>query len=214
MDLRKAATIQGRFRKRVEIRPLSKAILTVAGVDAAFYENQVIGCACLVAFPDLTLLEEVWALKRTTFPYIPGYLSFREGPALLAALKKLKSPPDLILADGQGIAHPRGMGVASHLGVLLNLPSVGCAKSRLIGSFEDPKRRKGDWSPLKIGEEVVGAVLRTRDGVAPVFVSPGHRITLEESVQTVLALCTSFRIPEPLRRADHLSKKLKQAFFP
>jgi deoxyribonuclease V len=195
------------------IRPLSDEVRSVAGVDAAFRGNQVIGCACLFAFPALTLLEEVWALRKTTFPYIPGYLSFREAPALIAALKRLKTPPDLVLVDGQGIAHPRRMGIASHLGLLLNVPTVGCAKSRLIGRYQEPGPKKGDWSPLLTNGEVVGAVLRTRQGVKPLFVSPGHRITLPESIKIVQACTRTFRLPEPLRRADHLSKILKNDLF-
>jgi deoxyribonuclease V len=213
MDLLRARAVQERLRERMAIRPLSDEVRSVAGVDAAFRGKQVIGCACLFSFPALTLLEEVWALRKTTFPYIPGYLSFREAPALIAALKRLKTPPDLVLVDGQGIAHPRRMGIASHLGLLLNVPTVGCAKSRLIGRYQEPGPKKGDWSPLLTNGEVVGAVLRTRQGVKPLFVSPGHRITLPESIKIVQACTRTFRLPEPLRRADHLSKILKNDLF-
>jgi deoxyribonuclease V len=179
-------------------------------VDAAFGEEEVIGTACLFSFPELEFLEETWALKKISVPYISGFLSFRESPAVLAALKKLATRPDLILVDGQGIAHPRRMGIASHLGVLLDTPTIGCAKSRLIGEYREPGVKKGNWSPLKIDQETVGAVLRTRDRVRPLFVSPGHRIDLKESIKVVLKATTGFRISEPLRRADRFSKILKK----
>jgi len=210
MDITQAKRIQNFLRQKVEIVPLRKKISYIAGVDAAFGEDWVIGTACLFSFPNLNLLNEVWAIKKNPFPYIPGFLSFRESPVLLAALKKLEIRPDLILVDGQGIAHPRRMGIASHLGVLLDVPTIGCAKSRLVGEYEEPGQIKGSWSPLKIDHEMVGAVLRTRDEVKPLFVSPGQKIDIEDSIKIVLISTTRVRIPEPLRRADHFSKILKK----
>lgn len=210
MNINQAKKIQNFLKQKVEICPLKKKIHFIAGVDAAFGKDEVIGTACLFRFPDLGFVEETWAVKKISIPYIPGYLSFREAPALIAALKKLAIRPDLILVDGQGIAHPRRIGIASHLGVLLKVPTIGCAKSRLIGTYEEPRGKKGEWTPLKIDQETVGAVLRTRDGVKPLFVSPGHGIDLKESIKIVLKATTVFRISEPLRRADRFSKILKK----
>jgi deoxyribonuclease V len=210
MDIDRAKKIQNRLRQKLKIIPLRKKIRTIAGVDAAFGEDRIIGTACLFSFPDLNFLEEAWAIKKLSFPYIPGYLSFREAPVVLAALKKLTVKPDLILVDGQGIAHPRRMGIASHLGVLWNVPTIGCAKSRLVGAYQEPGMKKGDWSPLRLDQEVVGAVLRTRGMVSPIFISPGHKIELPESISIVLKTTTVFRISEPLRRADQLSKIIKR----
>lgn len=210
MDIIQAGMIQNRLRQKLEIVPLGKKVETIAGVDAAFGEDRVIGAACLFSFPDLKFIEETWSIKKLSFPYIPGYLSFREAPALIAALKKLKIKPDLILVDGQGIAHPRRMGIASYLGVLGNVPAIGCAKSRLVGLYQEPGMNKGDWSSLRLDQEVVGAVLRTRLGVKPLFISPGYRIDLADSLKIVLKSLTVFRIPQPLRRADHLSRIVKQ----
>lgn len=210
MDIHRAKKIQNRLKQKLEIIPLGKKVKMVAGVDAAFREGQIIGTACVFSFPDLKFLEEAWVIKKLSFPYIPGYLSFREAPALMAALRKLKIKPDLILVDGQGIAHPRRMGIASHLGVLWDTPTIGCAKSRLVGVYKEPGIRKGEWSPLKLDQEIVGAVLRTRNSLNPLFISPGHKIDLPTSIGIVLESTTFFRIPEPLRRADHLSKIVKK----
>jgi deoxyribonuclease V len=156
------------------------------------------------------LIEETYAVTETLFPYIPGFLSFREGPVIINALKGLRKKPDIILFDGQGIAHPKGLGIASHIGVLLNAPTIGCAKSRLVGTYEEPGTKKGAYSSLLFIEEIVGAVLRTKDNVKPLFVSPGHRIDIQGSIDIVLACSQKYRIPEPLRRADFISKKIKK----
>jgi deoxyribonuclease V len=145
------------------------------------------------------------------FPYVPGFLTFREGPVLIKVIKKLSIKPDVILFDGQGIAHPIRLGIASHIGVLLNTPAIGCAKSRLIGEYKEPKLRRGAWSPLTYNNNVVGAVLRTRDNVRPLFISPGHKIDLKASIDIVLNCISKYRIPEPLRRADYLSRRVKRS---
>jgi deoxyribonuclease V len=160
-------------------------------------------------YGSLQCIGEYHHIQKTSFPYIPGYLSFREGPAILAAFRKMTTLPDLLLFDGQGIAHPRRAGIASHLGVLLNIPTIGCAKSRLVGESEKPAPEKGAWSPLYYKDEVVGAVLVTRSGCKPLFISPGHLITLQEAIKVVLHLTPRFRLPEPIRAADSLSKRLK-----
>jgi deoxyribonuclease V len=171
----------------------------------------VAGAACLFTFPELSLVGEASAVEEVRFPYIPGYLSFREGPALIRALEKLRKPPDLLLIDGQGIAHPKRFGIASHLGVVLDMPSIGCAKSRLIGEYDEPGPLRGDWKPLIYKGNMVGAVLRTKDGVNPLFISPGHKTDLATSVEIVLACTAGYRIPEPVRRADSLSKQMKMS---
>jgi deoxyribonuclease V len=139
---------------------------------------------------------------------VPGYLSFREGPLLLRAFKRLERKPDLVLFDGQGIAHPRGLGLAAHMGVLLDLPSVGCAKSRLVGEHGEPGRLRGDWTPLLLEGRQVGAVVRTREGVNPLFVSPGHRMGITQAVRWALACCRT-RVPEPIRLAEQVVNRLK-----
>jgi deoxyribonuclease V len=157
-------------------------------------------------------LDVATATGRTSFPYIPGLLTFREGPILLKAFQKLEMKPDVMIFDAQGIAHPRGLGLASHMGICLDLPSIGCAKTPLFGKFTMPGRRKGNFEWIRVEEKKVGAALRTRDGVNPLFVSPGHRLDLRTSIQIVLACCRGFRIPEPLRLAHQLSTRICKEF--
>jgi len=209
-DIAEAKDIQDRLKDKVRIIPLQKTPRTVAGVDATFFEDKIIGVACLYGYPEPNLIKETYAIKKTPFPYIPGYLSFREGPVIIMALKGLEIRPDIILFDGHGIAHQRGMGIATHIGIILGIPSIGCAKSRLIGDYKEPGPKKGDWSSIKYEGKVVGAVLRTKDNIRPIFVSPGHRIDLRDSIKVVLGCTTKYRIPEPLRRADHISKRIKR----
>jgi len=205
-----AKAVQLALKDKVKIAPLRKKLRFIAGVDASFTDGKVIGVACLYRYPELIYIEHTFTVKEATFPYVPGYLTFREGPAIIDAINHLKIKPHLLLVDGQGIAHPRGLGIASHLGVLLDTPSVGCAKSRLIGEYEEPGFKKGARATLRYDSRVIGAVLRTRDGVTPLFVSPGHRIDLKTSIEIVLGCTGKFRIPEPLRTADFLSKKIKR----
>lgn len=208
-NIKDARAIQIALRDKVRIFPLRKKPKFIAAVDAAFFQDKVIGVACLYKYPEIILLEEASAVTMLSFPYIPGFLSFREGPAIIEALNRLKIKPDVILFDGQGIAHPLGLGIASHIGVLIDMPTIGCAKSRLIGEHKEPGFKKGDRSSLEYKNKVVGAVLRTRDSIRPLFVSPGHRIDLKSSIEIVLGCISKYRIPEPLRRADFLSKKIK-----
>lgn len=180
---------------------------TVAGIDVAFPERGQVtrAAAVLLSFPELETIDQAIAELPTALPYIPGLLSFRELPAALAALEKLNQRPDLVLCDGQGLAHPRRFGIACHLGVVSGLVTVGVGKSRLCGRFEEPGRERGALSPLLEGEEVIGSVLRTRAGVKPVFVSVGHRIDLDRAVALVLRCTPRFRLPEPIRQADRLA---------
>lgn len=209
-NINDARAIQIALKNKVKIIPFRKNLRFIAGVDASFSEDKVIGVACLYNYPELTLKAESFAVTEVSFPYIPGFLSFREGPVIIEALNKLKIKPDVILFDGQGIAHPKGLGIASHIGVLLDMPTIGCAKSRLVGEYKEPKLKKGEWSPLKYNHDVIGAVLRTKNNVKPVFVSPGHRIDLQTAIDFVLNCTRKYRIPEPLRRADYLSKRMKK----
>lgn len=202
-----ARAIQNRLRNQIVTSDRFGKIRRVTGVDVGFEKGGRITRAAAVAltFPELELCDQVVVREPTCFPYVPGYLSFREAPAVLAALKRLRSASDLLLCDGQGFAHPRRFGLACHLGLLTDTPSIGVAKSRLIGEHREPGMRKGDWVPLTAAGETIGAVLRTRDGISPVYVSIGHRISLETAVDFVLCCTTNYRLPETTRRAHHLA---------
>jgi len=208
MDIPAARQLQIELSKKVRIQPLLKSPSYIAGVDAAFDGDLAIAVVSLFEYPSLLHESEAVSCEKVRFPYVPGFLTFREGHALISAIGKLKKLPDVIIVDGQGIAHPLGCGIASHIGVLLDMPTIGCAKSRLVGEYFQPGPKKGQWAPLIYKEKEVGAVLRTRDNVRPVFVSPGHLIDLQSSVAIVLQSLTRYRLPEPLRRADHLSREL------
>jgi deoxyribonuclease V len=205
-DTVRAMEVQIALQKKIVIKPLRKIPELIAGVDAAFFENKIIGIASLYRYPDLTPLKDSISIQEVTFPYIPGLLSFREGPVVIEALDGLETVPDLILFDGQGIAHPRGVGIASHIGVLLGIPSIGCAKSRLVGDYSEPGIRKGSKSPLTYKGKIIGSVVRSRDNIRPLFVSPGHLVDIDGAVEYVLACTGRYRLPEPIRRADRLSK--------
>lgn len=209
-DRGRLRSVQEEIRKEIRITPLATPPGLVAGVDAASAGDRIISAACLFTFPALELIEESVAIRKLQFPYIPGYLSFREGPSMMDAISGLSKRPGLLIFDGQGAAHPRGAGLASFVGVLEGLPSIGCAKTRLVGEYEEPGRRRGDFSPLMFGGEQVGAVLRTREGVKPVFVSPGNLIDVESSVRVVLGCSPRYRLTEPVRAADALSRKIKK----
>ncbi len=209
-DISEAKKIQDPLRKRVKIIPLKKTPEIIAGVDAAFAGDKIVAVATLYEYPELKHLHDASSIEKIRFPYIPGMLSFREGHAIVNAVKRLNIKPDVILFDGQGIAHPKGIGIASHIGVILDIPTIGCAKSRLIGEFKDPDIIERSWTYLYFKEIRVGAVLRTRSNVKPVFISPGHMIDIDSSVEIVMKCVSKYRIPEPLRIADILSRKLKR----
>jgi deoxyribonuclease V len=202
-------TLAGRVRRT---RPRREPRL-VAGIDVAFTRD---GDSCIAAAlvwdtRECKTVERQVAVCPLTFPYVPGLLSFREGPAVLAALRRLKSTPDALMCDGQGYAHPRRFGLACHLGVIVGLPSVGCGKSRLCGEHGEPGRKRGAKAPLMDGGERIGTVLRTRDGVRPVYVSVGHRIDLASAEKLVLRCGAGYRLPEPTRLADRLVAEVKRA---
>jgi len=201
-----AKRLQGCLARRVDVStPIPNKIRVVAGVDCAFPQRgeHVRAAAVLMTWPELTVMDEAIAEQPTPFPYIPGLLSFRELAAVRAALAGLRNTPDLILCDGQGIAHPRRLGIAAHLGITTGIPTVGVAKSRLVGEYEEPARERGSTRALMDGAERIGTVIRTRDRVKPLFVSPGHGIDHGGSVKWTLACCTRYRLPEPVRAADH-----------
>ncbi|KPK58662.1 MAG: deoxyribonuclease V [Gammaproteobacteria bacterium] len=202
-----ARAIQEDLRGRVITQDDFGDIRQVAGTDVAFEEQGRVtrGAVALLEYPGLELIEHAIARRPTTFPYIPGLLSFREIPVLLDAIEALGRRPDLVICDGQGIAHPRRFGLACHLGVLTDLPAIGVAKSRLTGKHEVVPDRKGAWVPLRDGDDVIGAVLRTRRGVRPVYVSPGHKVSLESAIRLTLDCITRFRLPETTRWADRLA---------
>lgn len=205
---------QERLRGEVrEERRLDLARLrTVAGTDISYLRERrlALGAAVLMAYPSLEVLEVATSAVEVTFPYVPGLLSFRELPALIPALESLRRAPELIFVDGQGLAHPRGFGLACHLGVLTGIPTVGCAKSRLVGEAAEPGPEVGDWEPLVYENRVVGAVLRTRVGVKPLYVSVGHKVDLAAALEAVLSCLRGRRLPEPQRRAHLLTAELKK----
>ncbi len=205
----RAREMQACDSRRVALEPLKSEPVYIAGVDAAFSEDRVFAAVCLYRYPEMALVEQATAVRQITFPYVPGYLLFREGPATIAALHKLRKKPEVILVDGHGIAHTRGIGSASHLGVLLDIPTIGCAKKRLVGHYRMPGEKKGNWTELVFKKCTVGAVLRTRDRVRPLFLSPGHRIDLQDAIRITLGCVGRYRVPEPLRCADILSRKKK-----
>lgn len=204
-----AIAIQERLRHEVILQDQPGTLRLVAGVDAGFEDGGSVTRAAVVvlSFPNLEIVETALVRRPTSFPYVPGLLSFREAPAILEALTGLKASPDLLMCDGQGIAHPRRLGIASHLGVLTGLPSIGVAKSILVGRHEPLDEQPGAWQPLINRGEVVGAALRTRQGVKPVYVSVGHRLSLETAIELVLRCTIKYRLPEPTRRAHHLASQ-------
>ncbi len=207
-----ARQLQEQLAGQVRLCPIHGAVRTAAGLDCAFDKTRgkVLAAAVVLSFPDLEPIETALAEADLTFPYIPGLLSFREAPACLAAAGKLQTTPDVFLIDGQGIAHPRRLGLAAHLGLFLNRPTIGCAKSRLIGTYDQPAPQKGSHTPLVDAGQTVGAVVRTRTGVKPLFVSPGHLCTLDSAVQWTLRLTGRYRLPEPARLAHHQVTMMKE----
>lgn len=202
-----ATIIQQQLQPDVITEDKLGEIRYVAGVDVGFEEDGTISRAAVavLSFPDLQLQEKAIAKRTTTFPYIPGFLSFREIPAVIEALEQINTTPDLILCDGQGIAHPRRFGLASHLGVLIDIPTIGVAKSLFIGKHEELLPEKSRWQPLLENGEIIGAVLRSRTNVKPLYISIGHRISLPTALDYVLRCTTQYRLPETTRWADNLA---------
>ncbi len=213
---KEAIEIQQQLRSKLIIASLEAELQYVAGCDISYDKGSDVFYAGIVVLklPELTEVAQATTVARVKFPYIPGLLSFRESPALLEAWEKLTVQPDLVMIDGQGYAHPRRFGIASHFGVLINLPTIGCAKTLLTGKFEEPESKAGSYSLLVDKDEVVGAALRTQDGVSPVFVSIGHRINLESTIDVVMRCTKEYRIPEPTRQAHLLVNALRRGEEP
>ncbi len=200
---------QKELSKRVRIKNQFANWELIGGADCAFGEKYLY-CAFAVFSRDLELKESVTCRMKISFPYIPGFLSYREKDAYIKVYNKLQILPDVILLDGQGISHPRRFGLACHIGLLLDRPTIGCAKSRLVGKYKMPGKRRGSSSPLVHNGEIVGYALRTQDNVSPLFVSPGHKIDFNTAKEIVLKMTTKYRIPEPLRYAHMIANRLKR----
>jgi deoxyribonuclease V len=203
---REAAIIQDGLRDRVEQTDRLTALHLVAGVDVGVSDGLARAAIVVLRYPEMDVVEVSTAERLVEFPYVPGLLAFREAPAVLDAWARLRATPDLVLFDGHGLAHPRRFGIACHLGLVLDRPSIGCAKSRLCGEHVEPGNMPGEWTPLVEGGECIGGVVRTRTGTRPVFVSVGHRVCLETAVALTLSCCRGYRLPEPTRQA-HLAAR-------
>jgi deoxyribonuclease V len=208
-----AIALQQSLRQEIITTDQIETLQTVAGIDVGFEDDGKITRAAVVvlSFPDLQVIEKAVARRPTSFPYVPGLLSFREVPAVLEALAKLKITPDLLLCDGQGTAHPRRFGIACHIGLLTDCPSIGVGKSLLVGTHPEVPDQKGAWVPLKHKGEMIGAVVRTRVGTKPLYISPGHRISLETAIDTVMHCTTKYRLPETTRQAHKLASETPSA---
>jgi len=210
VSVEEAIQIQEALKDRIILERTSSKAKTIGGGDVAYSKdgNRLFGAIAVLSFPNMKVLEMATADGKIPFPYIPGLLSFREGPILVKTFQKLRIKPDVMIYDGQGIAHPRGIGLASHMGLWFDLPSIGCAKTPLLNGFISPGPLKGSFTWIRSGGKKVGAVLRTKEKVKPLFVSPGHRIDLMTSIRLILESCQGFRIPEPLRKAHQVSRSM------
>jgi len=210
---KEALELQKELRDKLILRNSFNNLRTVAGVDLAQItdKNQLVCGIVVFSYPGLEVLEKVWTLADENFPYIPGLLAFREAPAIIKAYEKLTKKPDLLIIDGHGTAHPRGFGIACHVGVLLDTPAMGIGKKKLYGKYEDPPDVPGESSPLVSKDSTqIGSVLRTRKGVKPVFISAGHNIDLETSVKIAIECMGGYKVPEPTRQADIYVARLKK----
>ena len=211
LSVEQAREVQRDLARRIMINPLPSPIKRIAGFDVSYLKehNTLIAGMVILEYPSLELLDQHIIREKITFPYIPGYLSFREAPALIQLIDSFADNIDVLIFDGHGLAHPRGLGIASHIGVLIDHPSIGCAKKKLVGIYEEPAHAKGSVSDLTYKDMVVGKVVRTRDRVKPVFISPGHRSDVDSSVNLIINCCTRFRIPEPTRLAHQIVTREK-----
>lgn len=207
-SVQEARALQEMMRHEVSLEDSFSEVKTIAGVDVGYDIKKNISKAALVVMNmnELKVTTSTVDFDPTPFPYIPGLLSFREAPVIIKALGQLRQRPDLIMIDGHGVAHPRGLGIAAHIGVLTGLPTIGVAKSLLCGSYKEPALTQGSTQPLIYKNNKIGTVLRSKDGVKPLYISPGHRVSHESAVKFVLKCLTRYRLPEPTRLADKLSK--------
>jgi deoxyribonuclease V len=207
-----AIKLQKELACRVETRTPLVGCRLVAGADVSYarFSSRFYAGVVVLRFPDLEIVEKQGVVRDVPFPYVPGLLSFREAPVVLEAFGRLAQKPDVLVCDGQGLAHPRRFGLASHLGLWLGVPTVGCAKSRFIGTFKEPGRRAGSVTPLVDQEEIIGQVVRTKTGVRPVFVSVGNQIDLRSAVELVLSCTRGYRVPEPTRQAHLFVNELRR----
>jgi len=217
LSAREAVELQRRLAGRVRQTPFRlREGMRVAGVDVSYrrFGKRFHAAVVVLEYPSLVVAAEATATLESPFPYIPGLLSFRELPAVLEAFARLEMTPDLVMVDGQGVAHPRRFGLACHLGVWLGIPTLGCAKSRLCGRCEEPAAERGATSVLSEGEEEIGRVVRSRTGIRPLFVSPGHLVDVDSAVAAVLACHGGYRLPEPTRQAHLLANRLRLGDHP
>ena len=221
-DFSKAAKAQRILKDNLKLVPFEKDVKLIAGCDLTFlnpYKTPTtgIGAFVVLSFPELEVIERVYEIMDVSVPYVPGFLAFREIPLLLKTFRKLKSKPDIVIVDGHGIAHPRRLGIAAHFGVVAGIPTIGCAKKPLYGEFELPCERKGCFSPIKAPDtkETLGYALRTRNGVKPVYVSPGNLIDLNGTLELMLKLSerSKYRIPEPTRLAHNYLQEVRRSFL-
>ncbi|MDX5437745.1 MAG: deoxyribonuclease V [Pontibacter sp.] len=209
--LQELTALQNKMQQRIIIQKPDFDLKLIAGCDSSFVgEDAILSVFVLMTYPELEVLEKVWHYGPVELPYIPGFLSFREAPNLLEAYKKLDQKPDLIMVDGHGISHPRRLGIATHLGLHLDKPTMGVAKKVLVGKYKEPAAIKGSISPLEYKGQVIANVLRTKDNVKPVFVSPGHLMDLESATEIALKCATKYKLPEPTRLADHYAAVFKK----
>lgn len=209
---KEAIRLQNNLKDRIILKDNFVTINTVAGADISLSKQSGMGFAGVIVYkyPELIEIERVSAREKLQFPYIPGLLSFREAPLLLNAFAKLKTTPDAVLFDGQGIAHPRRIGIASHMGLWLGIPTIGCAKSRLTGKYKEPDISDGSFTYLYDRNDIIGAAVRTRTNIKPVFISPGHLISLKSAIEITLGCTDGLRIPKPTREADKFVGELKR----
>jgi deoxyribonuclease V len=207
-----AIRLQGELRARVRLSGDTGEVSLVAGVDASYTKgsDEIHAVVVVLSYPDLVVVERASASTVTSFPYIPGLLTFREGPAIIEAFRRLRAEPEVVFFDGQGIAHPRGLGIASHMGVLLDRPAVGVAKSLLTGTAAEPGPRRGSTAPILRDGETIGMAVRTKERTKPVYVSVGHRIALSQAVDLVLATARGYRLPEPTRQAHLYANEVRR----
>ena len=208
LSRQQAIELQQRYSSQV-IRTSGKSLkdlTTVAGIDTHYHNGLATAAVVNMRLSNFSTVAVATAERHVTFPYLPGLLAFREGPVILDALGKLTPSPDVLIFDGQGIAHPRRFGLACHVGMIMDIPSIGCAKTCLSGSYKEPDAAKGSYSHLRDGKDIIGAVVRTRTEVKPLFVSVGHRIDLEDCIKVVLKCCRRYRLPEPIRKAHALAR--------